>query len=151
MTCVRVAASMDEVLLGKAAIVERCLKRIAEEYVGHEDELTTNFSRQDAIVLNLQRACEACIDSAMHLVRLHRLGIPTESRQAFDMLVRDGLLEAELGRQLVAMVGFRNVAVHNYRELDVEVLRGILEERLDDLRAFVALLLLRALPSHGAA
>lgn len=137
---------MDEVLLGKAAIVERCLKRIGEEYVGHEDELASNFSRQDAIVLNVQRACEACIDAAMHLVRINRLGIPTESRQAFDMLVKSGCLDAELGRQLVAMVGFRNVAVHNYRELDIDVLRGILTERLVDLRAFVALLVKQALP-----
>jgi len=70
---------MDEVLLGKAAIIERCLRRIDEEYRGHEDELATNFTRQDSILLNLQRACEASIDAAMHLVRLHRLGIPTAS------------------------------------------------------------------------
>ncbi|MDP1607267.1 MAG: DUF86 domain-containing protein [Rhodocyclaceae bacterium] len=137
---------MDEVLLGKAAIIERCLKRIAEEYVGHEDELATNFTRQDALVLNLQRACEACIDAAMHLVRIHRLGIPTESRQAFEFLVRAGKLDGELGRKLVGMVGFRNVAVHNYQELDPDILRGILAERLGDLRTFAALLLRQALP-----
>jgi len=108
---------MDEVLLGKAGIIERCLKRIEEEYVGHEDELTTNLTRQDALVLNLQRACEASIDAAMHLVRIHRLGIPTESRQAFEMLVTSGKLDADLGRKLVAMVGFRNVVVHNSRNL----------------------------------
>lgn len=72
---------MDEVLLGKAAIIERCLRRINEEYRGHEAEFATNFTKQDAILLNLLRACEASIDAAMHLVRRHRLGIPTESRQ----------------------------------------------------------------------
>ena len=79
---------MDEVLLGKSSIIERCLRRIAEEYNDHEAELATNFTRQDAIVLNLQRACEACIDGAMHLVRINKLGIPTESRQAFDIWFR---------------------------------------------------------------
>ena len=137
---------MDEVLLGKASIIERCLKRIEEEYVGHEDELTTNFTRQDALVLNLQRACEASIDAAMHLVRIHRLGIPTESRQAFEMLVKSGKLDADLGGKLVAMVGFRNVAVHNYQELDIDILRGILADRRCDLRAFAQLLLQQALP-----
>lgn len=33
---------MDEVLLGKAALIERCLRRIHTEYQGHEHELTTN-------------------------------------------------------------------------------------------------------------
>ena len=137
---------MDEVLLGKAAIIERCLKRIADEYVGHEAELASNFTRQDAIVLNLQRSCEASIDAAMHLVRIHKLGIPTESRQAFEFLVKAGRLDADLGSKLISMVGFRNVAVHNYQELDLDILRSILAERLGDLRTFSALLLRAALP-----
>jgi uncharacterized protein YutE (UPF0331/DUF86 family) len=137
---------MDEVLLGKAGIIERCLKRIEEEYVGHESELATNFTRQDAIVLNLQRACEASIDAAMHLVRIQRLGIPTESRQAFDFLIRAGRIDEVLGRRLMAMVGFRNIAVHNYQEIDIDILRGILAERRDDLATFAGYLLKLALP-----
>lgn len=84
---------MDEVLLGKAAIIERCLKRIEQDYRGFENELTTNYTRQDAILLNLQRACEASIDAAMHLVRIHRLGLPTDSRQAFEMLAQAGWMD----------------------------------------------------------
>lgn len=122
------------------------MKRIEEEYVGHEDELTTNFTRQDALVLNLQRACEASIDAAMHLVRIHRLGIPTESRQAFEMLIKSAHLDGDLGRKLIAMIGFRNVAVHNHQELNLDILRGILADRLNDLREFAQLLLQQALP-----
>ncbi len=127
---------MDEVLLGKAAIIERCLKRISEEYAGHEAELETNLTRQDSILLNLQRACEASIDAAMHLVRQHRLGIPTESRQAFIQLVQASLLDQELGKHLAGMVGFRNIAIYNYQELNLDVVRSILKERLPDLKAF---------------
>lgn len=127
---------MDETLLGKAAIIERCLKRIEEEYRGFEAELATNYTRQDAIVLNLQRACEACIDAAMHLVRIHRLGLPTSSRQVFQLLAQAGLIDQGLAKQLMAMVGFRNIAVHAYQELDMDIVRGILEHRLADLAAF---------------
>ncbi len=137
---------MDEVLIGKANIIERCLRRIDEEYRGHEAELETNFTRQDALVLNLQRACEASIDAAMHLVRIHKLGIPTESRQAFEFLIKAERIESELGRKLIAMVGLRNVAVHNYQELDIEILRSILEQRLPDLSDFSKRLLREALP-----
>ena len=137
---------MDEVLIGKAAIIERCLRRIDEVYRGHEAELTTDFTRQDSILLNLQRACEASIGAAMHLVRLNRLGIPTESREAFALLVRAGLIEAALGNHLEAMVGFSNVAVHNYRELDMEIVRNILTHRPNDLRTFASWLVKLALP-----
>lgn len=137
---------MDEVLLGKAAIIERCLKRIDEEYRGHEDELATNFTRQDSILLNLQRACEASIDAGMHLVRLHRLGIPTESRQVFTQLAQSSVIDPGLGQHLASMVDFRNIAVHNYRELDLEVVKAILHDRLSDLKTFAECLIKLALP-----
>jgi uncharacterized protein YutE (UPF0331/DUF86 family) len=126
----------DDVLINKAAIIERCLKRIGEEYRGHENELETNFTRQDAVILNLLRAREASIDAAMHIVRQRRLGLPQESRDAFRLIEEAGLLTKELSSQMQKMVGFRNIAVHDYRKLSLEILRSILDTRLDDFSAF---------------
>ncbi|NOX92197.1 MAG: DUF86 domain-containing protein, partial [Gammaproteobacteria bacterium] len=125
---------VDDVLLNKAASIERCLGRVVDEYAGHEDELETDYARQDSIVFNLQRACEAAIDAAMHQVRIKGLGIPQESRDAFRMLEAAGLLSAELSSHMQAMVGFRNVAVHDYQKLNLAIVRAILGERLDDFR-----------------
>jgi len=137
-----VAVSMaDDVLLNKAAIIERCLARIDAEHIGHENELTTNQTRQDAIVLNLLRACEASIDLTMHIVRKRRLGLPQQSREAFEMLQQAGLLSAELSRRMKAMVGFRNIAIRDYPKLNIDTLHSILDERLDDFRAFTKTLL----------
>ena len=127
---------VSDVLLNKVAIIERCLARIEAEYRGHEDELETNYTRQDSIILNLQRACEASIDAAMHLVRVRKLGVPQESREAFDMLCEAKIIEDALRDRLKAMVGFRNVAVHDYRKLNLEVVRNILETHLDNFREF---------------
>ena len=69
---------VDDVLLNKVAIIERCRARLENEYRGHEDELETNLTRQDSIILNLQRCCEAAIDLAMHVVRARGLGLPQE-------------------------------------------------------------------------
>ena len=132
---------MDDILLNKASSIERCLKRINEEFLGHEDELESNFTRQDAIILNLQRACEAVIDAAMHLVRVNRLGIPQQSRDAFSMLADAGLIDKELASQMQSMVGFRNVAVHDYRKLSLEILRAILQNHLDDFRGYASSIL----------
>jgi uncharacterized protein YutE (UPF0331/DUF86 family) len=132
---------MDDILLNKASYIERCLRRIDEEYRGHEDELERNFTRQDAIILNLQRACEASIDAAMHLVRVNRLGIPQQSRDAFSMLADAGLIDKELASQMQSMVGFRNVAVHDYRKLSLDILRAILQNHLDDFRGYASSIL----------
>jgi uncharacterized protein YutE (UPF0331/DUF86 family) len=131
----------SDVLLNKVAVIERCLARVEAEYRGHEDELETNFTRQDSIILNLQRACEAAIDGAMHLVRVKKLGVPQESRDAFGMLYEAGLIDAALRDRLQAMVGFRNVAVHDYRRLNLAVVRSILQTRLEDFREFGKVLL----------
>ncbi len=128
----------DDVLLNKAAIIERCLKRIEDEYRGHENELEENFTRQDSIILNLLRACEASIDLAMHLVRSRKLGLPQESREAFSLLEQTGLLDEALATRMKAMVGFRNIAVHDYQKLNLSVVKSILEKHLDDFRRYTA-------------
>ncbi|MBI3782123.1 MAG: hypothetical protein HY270_01860 [Deltaproteobacteria bacterium] len=65
----------DDVVLNKAAILERCIARVREEYANDDRHLTENITRQDSIILNLQRACEAAVDLAMHVVRRRRLGV----------------------------------------------------------------------------
>jgi uncharacterized protein YutE (UPF0331/DUF86 family) len=140
------AAFMDDVLINKAAIIERCLKRLETLYPGHENELESNLDRQDAILLNLQRACEAAIDAAMHLVRRNRLGVPQQSREAFVMLEKASILERGLSERMQAMVGFRNIAVHDYQQLSIPIVKSILENRLVDFREMVRVLLELAQP-----
>jgi uncharacterized protein YutE (UPF0331/DUF86 family) len=87
------------------------------------------------IVRNLQRACEACIDLAMHAVAVRSLGVPQHSRDAFRLLQEAGILRGETARRMMAMVGFRNVAIHAYRELHPPILQAILDRHLPELGA----------------
>ena len=123
-------------ILAKAAAIERGVRRVREVYAGDPANLTDDLTRQDSIILNLQRACEAIIDLAMHLVRKGRLGIPQDSREAFDLLVSERRLDAKLAESLKRMVGFRNVAVHDYIRLSLAIVRAIIEKHLDDLVRF---------------
>ena len=114
---------MDDILLNKAATLETCVKRIREEYIGHEDSLLLDYTRQDSIILNLQRACETAIDMGTHMVRIKRLGLPQSSRDIFVLLEKGGLITTELSKRLQAMVGFRNIAIHNYQELNLHIVK----------------------------
>lgn len=132
---------VDDVLTNKVAAIEHSLHRIEEEHAGDDGNLYQNVTRQDSIVLNLQRACQAAIDIAMHLVQIHGLGVPQESRDAFAFLIDAGLLDEELGDRLMRMVGFRNVAIHEYQRLNLDVVKAILDDRLYDLRSFAQVVL----------
>jgi uncharacterized protein YutE (UPF0331/DUF86 family) len=138
----------DDVVLSKVAILERCVARIREEYGDNEQNLLANVTRQDSIVLNLQRACEAAIDLAMHLVRIHRLGVPEESREAFELLRDARLLPPDLAQRLTRMVGFRNIAIHDYRKLNLDIVKSIVTTRLDDFLE-LARTVLAATPPTG--
>jgi uncharacterized protein YutE (UPF0331/DUF86 family) len=127
---------IDDVAINKAAIVRRCLGRIEEEFQGDVARLD-NFTIQDAIILNLLRACEACIDVAMHRVAAGRLGIPQTSREAFDLLEQAGSLSAGTTKAMKNMVGFRNIAVHSYQQLQRPILEAILLRHLGDFTEFL--------------
>ncbi|MGE3175955.1 MAG: DUF86 domain-containing protein [Vicinamibacterales bacterium] len=115
----------DDVLINKAAAIERAVARAREIHGGDDRHLTENQTTQDAIILNLQRACESSIDAAMHLVRVHRLGVPQHTREAFQMLEAAGRITPDLAARLQRMVGFRNIAIHEYQRLDVAIVRAI--------------------------
>lgn len=70
-----------DVVYNKVQIIERCLQRVYEEYEGNPENLN-NYTKQDSIILNIQRYCEASIDLAMHLVAELKLGLPQNSRDA---------------------------------------------------------------------
>ena len=129
----------DDVILAKAEIIERCLRRVDEVYAGRSENLHSDFTKQDSILLNLERACQAAVDLALRIVRLRSLGLPKQSREAIILLEQSSIIPADLGDSLRAMVGFRNIAVHNYRALNLQTVERILRERVGDLRRFAAL------------
>lgn len=123
---------VDEVLLNKAATIERCVARAREEYAHNPATFATDFTRQDAAILNIQRACEAALDMGQHLIRRERLGIIQSSRDVFTLLAQAGLIDALLADSLKRMVGFRNIAVHDYQSLQIPITVRIIESHLDE-------------------
>jgi len=133
----------DDVLINKAATIERCVARAREEYGADPEGFATNFTRQDAAILNIQRACEAALDMGLHLVRRERLGIAQSARDTFTLLEQAGWLTASVAETMRRMVGFRNVAVHDYQALQLPITLNILTHHLDDFLAFSRQLLQR--------
>ncbi len=129
---------MSEVLAQKITSVQRCVARARARAVRAEAgaSFRTNYNLQDAAVLNVIRARDSAIDLANMLIRRRRLGIPAESRESFAILSREKAIPAELGERLQRMVGFRNVAVHQYRDLDMDIVEAVIERQLDDLLEF---------------
>jgi uncharacterized protein YutE (UPF0331/DUF86 family) len=127
---------MNDVLVQKVTSLQRCVARARDARQRAGDDFSRDFDLQDAAVLNVLRACETAIDLANMLIRQHRLGVPAESRESFDILAREGRIESALADRLKRMVGFRNVAIHQYRELDSDIVLAVIDRDLDELLAF---------------
>lgn len=131
---------MNDVILNKITTIERCVNRIHEVYEGNPENLK-DFTKQDSIILNIQRACEASIDLAMHIVSERKLGVPKASREGFKLLQEAHIIDSSLAKTLMNMVGFRNIAVHDYQALKVDILEAILDKHIDDFKQFTQIML----------
>lgn len=126
-----------DVLLAKLASIERCVARIRQ--VTHGDPGSVrNLDVQEIVLLNLQRAIQATVDLAAHYLASRAWGLPDSLKQNFTILEQQGILDTELAGRLRAMVGFRNIAVHEYQALDLAILEEVVASHLADFERFAA-------------
>ncbi len=124
----------DSVAVSKAAVIERSLRRMKEEY--NANKALDNFTHIDAMILNIERACQAAIDLAQHVVALQRLGMPENSAEAFLLLENKDYISHSTTKSMIGMTGFRNVAIHEYQKLDYSILKAIAEQEYISLIDF---------------
>ncbi len=127
---------MNDVIINKLATIDRCLSRIQEVYAQAGDKFLSDYTKQDSVILNLQRACEAAIDLANYINKVKRLGVPQSSRDSFELLHKAGILSLEVSTNLKKMVGLRNIAVHDYQELNMAIVQFVVENHLVDFQHF---------------
>jgi len=128
---------MNDIALNKKESIERCIKQIRVYYALPSDvPFEKDYFKQDAIAVNMQRACEQCIDLANHTIKRKKLGLPKESRESFRLLAQNDIIPRDLAANLENMVGFRNTLVHQYQNLDIQLMVDVIENHLDDLIDF---------------
>ena len=63
--------------------------------------------------------------------------LPQTKKEAFDILYKNELISEDMCAKMKGMVGFRNIAIHEYKEIDEEILIDVIENHLNDLKEFV--------------
>jgi len=129
-----------DVVLAKVATIQKCLARI-NETTALDPASIDDINSQDIFVLNLQRAIQAAIDMASHVVASEKLGLPETIKRNFALLRDGGIISRPVARKMEKMTGFRNIAVHDYKALDPEILKSILTNNLADLEEFYSAIL----------
>ena len=138
--------SEKDVLLSETAIIKNCLNRI-KGATNLDPYTLSELNTQDIFVLNLQRAIQASIDMANSIISQNNYRLPNSYRMAFTILTENDWIDSETCMLMQKMVGFRNIAIPDYQELNTEILRSILTKNLSDFEKFYKQILKK---SNGA-
>jgi uncharacterized protein YutE (UPF0331/DUF86 family) len=131
------AFSMDKEVIGaKIETLRRCVRRIREKTPAASSTLRDNYDLQDIISLNLERAVQTSVDLASHVISESDLPAAASMAEAFDRLQQLNFISEELAIRMKKAVGFRNIAVHAYQEIDWEIVFSIITKRLTDFVEF---------------
>jgi uncharacterized protein YutE (UPF0331/DUF86 family) len=127
---------MNDVLINKIQSIHRCVARAREEYQLANGNFKQNYSHQDAAILNITRACEQCIDLGSHIIKIRKIGIPNDSREVFQLLAAKQIISLKLADKLQKMIGFRNMIVHEYQQINIDIVITVIETGLNELIEF---------------
>lgn len=122
-------------ILSKISIIKNCLTTISKATGLNPDKLD-DVIIQDAYVLNLQRAVQACIDIAHIIIAEKGYKLPASYKESFMILNRNKVISADLAEKISKMIGFRNIAVHDYQSLSPAILKSILVNNLKDFEEY---------------
>jgi uncharacterized protein YutE (UPF0331/DUF86 family) len=127
---------MNDIVINKIQSIQRCVRRAREEFQADRDGFATNYTRQDAAMLNVLRACETAIDLANYIIRIYKLGVPVSSADCFSLLYSERVIDSHLAERMQKMVGFRNTVVHQYTKIDISIVEAVIVSELDEVLAF---------------
>ena len=125
-----------EVIEQKLESLRRCLQRVADKCPPDPETLRQDPDLQDIVALNLTRAVQLCVDIGTHLIVGMEVPPPDTMGQTFDALAKAGVIHENLALQLKKAVGFRNIAVDNYEEIDWTIVHTIARHHLGDFTEF---------------
>ncbi len=125
-----------EVLEAKLAALIRCVHRVKSQGISNLEDLENDIDKQDIIILNLQRAVQICVDIGNHILLDYDSETPSTMAETFRKLSQNKLISQNTAENLSHAVGFRNIAVHQYENLDCKIIYAIITEHLVDFKSF---------------
>lgn len=124
-------------------VVQRILSSLNEalEHLKSKQDITFEVYEKDkdvqAIVeRRLESAIQACIDIGNHIISQQNFGTPSDYGEIFSILTQNDIISTEQGNILVRMAGFRNILIHEYRDILNEKVYDVLQNRLSDFYDF---------------
>jgi uncharacterized protein YutE (UPF0331/DUF86 family) len=125
-----------DVIYYKLEILKRYVDRIKSKTPGSSKALSEEPDRQDIILMNLQRSVKMCVDIAAYILTHSNIPPPMSMTDAFYQLNMLEIISKETSEKMQRSVGFRNIAIHEYDDINWDIVYSILCHHVNDFKAF---------------
>ena len=125
------------IVLRKISRIRYYLSRTKEHSHISLQEFLDDVNTQDIILHNLQLGIQGCIDLGSHILSDEGWGIPGSFSEIFYLLEDKGVITHELTEKMIAMVGFRNLIIHEYEKVDLKIVHEIIQKDIVDIESFL--------------
>lgn len=125
-------------VLRKISELEMYLSQVREFSDLTRQDYTADWKTQRIVERTLQMMIETCADIANHIISDTNARPPVTYADTFKVLLENGIISSGLFGTMEKMVKFRNIIVHQYEEVDVEIVIVILQKHLTDFEKFKA-------------
>lgn len=126
-----------DLILAKSASVKRRLNRIDEKRKIEKSLFREDLDCQEIILFNLQMAIQECVDIASHIISEEGWGVPGSTNEMFYLLEENSCLDRDLTEKMVKCVGFRNILVHEYTRIELDLVHEIARKNIHDLEWYL--------------
>lgn len=130
--------SLQTTLLAKLDHLQNCVARVEAKLPFSLQELGASHDLQDIISINIQRAIQICVDISSLLIAETSERPPETMAEAFSVLQKLGWITGQLSDSLKKSVGLRNVLVHEYSEIDWQIVHDVAHQHLQTFREFAS-------------
>ena len=124
------------VILRKISELELYQKQIREFSDITLQDYKADWKTQRIVERTLQIMIETCADIANHIVSDRGMRSPTSYTDTFKVLFENNIIDSELFTIMEKMAKFRNIVVHQYEEVDSEIVIIVLKKHLGDFDRF---------------
>jgi len=128
---------MDIVITRKIKELETTVQQLRKFQQYSYNEIKENLEKLWAIEYGLQISIQLIIDIGNHIIAEIGENDIDGYSDIFDRLAKHDILPSHFAENMRGMVGFRNLLVHKYGDIDTHIVYNILQDNLYDFERFI--------------
>lgn len=121
--------------------IDEFLSQLKEIIPSNLEEYKSNLEKKAACERYVEKIVEAAVDLAFFAIKIKKLEIPEDDTDAFNILLKNKIINNELAEKLKNAKGMRNIIVHEYGKIDDGIVFNSITEELEkDVAEFIGII-----------